>query len=70
MSLRSKLRPLAFFVAISIGLATPAQAQTKLRMGVTPIGDYITAFVARAAARYRAVQPNHQRRVRLARFGL
>lgn len=47
MSLRSKLRPLAFFVAISIGLATPAQAQTKLRMGVTPIGDYITAYVAK-----------------------
>lgn len=38
---------LSAFAAATIGLAAPAMAQTKVRFGVTPIGDYIAAWVAK-----------------------
>jgi NitT/TauT family transport system substrate-binding protein len=38
---------LALCAAFTVGVAGPVHAQTKVRMGVTPIGDYITAYVAK-----------------------
>lgn len=49
MTLCSLRRSLLLSFAIAIGFHSAAGAQTKLRMGVTPIGDYIAAYVAKDA---------------------